>query len=170
MDAIYDCLKNCAVLAANAGGCGISIQNIRVQGSFIQGSNGTSSGIVPLLQVYNNTTRYVDQGGKVWFVIWKRWECLFRSQVFQRWVWNYVQCLVNLFPDLDPDIGPRKRSTLNQSPYFQCILSHPLTFHLHFSCFLLTMTDDSIDGIYDTLKQCAMISKSAGGEHVYVAW
>ena len=70
---------------------------------------------------------------------------------------------------LDPDIGPRKRSTLNQSPNFQCILSHPLTFHLHFSCFLLTMTDDSIDGIYDTLKQCAMISKSAGGEHVYVA-
>ena len=77
MDAIYDCLKNCAVLAANAGGCGISIQNIRVQGSFIQGSNGTSSGIVPLLQVYNNTTRYVDQGGKVWIVIWKRWECFF---------------------------------------------------------------------------------------------
>ena len=65
MDAIYDTLKNCAILAAHAGGCGLSIQNIRAQGSFIQGSNGTSSGIVPLLQVYNNTTRYVDQGGKV---------------------------------------------------------------------------------------------------------
>ncbi|XP_063684533.1 ribonucleoside-diphosphate reductase large subunit-like isoform X3 [Bolinopsis microptera] len=64
MDAIYDTLKNCAILAAHAGGCGLSIQSIRAQGSFIQGSNGTSSGIVPLLQVYNNTTRYVDQGGK----------------------------------------------------------------------------------------------------------
>ena len=65
MDDIYDTLKNCAVLAAHAGGVGVSIQNVRTRGSVIAGSNGTSSGIVPLLQVFNNTTRYVDQGGKV---------------------------------------------------------------------------------------------------------
>ena len=65
MDRIYDCLKTCAVIAKSGGGIGLSLQNLRSTGSFIAGSNGHSSGIVPLLQVFNNTTRYIDQGGKV---------------------------------------------------------------------------------------------------------
>ena len=60
---IYDTLKNCAIISKYAGGIGLSIHNIRASNSYIRGTNGTSNGIVPMLRVYNNTARYVDQGG-----------------------------------------------------------------------------------------------------------
>jgi ribonucleoside-diphosphate reductase alpha subunit len=63
IDGIYDTLKNCAIISKYAGGIGLSIHNIRSSGSYICGTNGTSNGIVPMLRVFNNTARYVDQGG-----------------------------------------------------------------------------------------------------------
>jgi len=63
IDGIYDTLKNCAVISKYAGGIGISISNVRASKSYIRGTNGTSNGIVPMLRVFNNTARYVDQGG-----------------------------------------------------------------------------------------------------------
>ncbi|KAM7507915.1 hypothetical protein LguiA_018368 [Lonicera macranthoides] len=63
IDGIYDTLKECAVISKSAGGIGISVHNIRATGSYIRGTNGTSNGIVPMLRVYNDTARYVDQGG-----------------------------------------------------------------------------------------------------------
>ncbi len=63
IDGIYDTLKTCAKISQSAGGIGLSIHNIRATGSYISGTNGTSNGIVPMLQVYNDTARYVDQGG-----------------------------------------------------------------------------------------------------------
>ena len=63
IDGIYDTLKNCAVISKYAGGIGMSVSNIRASQSYIRGTNGTSNGIVPMLRVYNNTARYVDQGG-----------------------------------------------------------------------------------------------------------
>ncbi len=63
IDGIYDTLKNCAKISQSAGGIGLSIHNIRATGSYIKGTNGTSNGIVPMLRVYNDTARYVDQGG-----------------------------------------------------------------------------------------------------------
>ena len=60
---IYDTLKNCAVISKHAGGIGLAIHNIRASESYIRGTNGTSNGIVPMLRVFNNTARYVDQGG-----------------------------------------------------------------------------------------------------------
>ena len=63
IDGIYDTLKNCAVISKYAGGIGLSISNIRASQSYIRGTNGTSNGIVPMLRVFNNTARYVDQGG-----------------------------------------------------------------------------------------------------------
>jgi len=63
IDGIYDTLKNCAVISKYAGGIGLSIHNIRASQSYIRGTNGTSNGIVPMLRVFNNTARYVDQGG-----------------------------------------------------------------------------------------------------------
>jgi ribonucleoside-diphosphate reductase alpha chain len=63
IDGIYDTLKNCAKISQSAGGIGISIHNIRATGSYIKGTNGTSNGIIPMLKVYNETARYVDQGG-----------------------------------------------------------------------------------------------------------
>lgn len=60
---IYDTLKECAIISKYAGGIGLSIHNIRATGSFIAGTNGTSNGIVPMLRVFNDTARYVDQGG-----------------------------------------------------------------------------------------------------------
>lgn len=63
IDGIYDSLKNCAVISKYAGGIGLSIHNIRSSQSYIRGTNGTSNGIVPMLRVFNNTARYVDQGG-----------------------------------------------------------------------------------------------------------
>jgi ribonucleoside-diphosphate reductase alpha chain len=60
---IYDTLKNCAKISQSAGGIGLSIHDIRATGSYIKGTNGTSNGIVPMLRVFNDTARYVDQGG-----------------------------------------------------------------------------------------------------------
>jgi ribonucleoside-diphosphate reductase alpha chain len=60
---IYDTLKDCANISKYAGGIGLHIHNVRATGSHIRGTNGTSNGIVPMLRVYNNTARYVDQGG-----------------------------------------------------------------------------------------------------------
>merc|ERR1711871_618627 len=63
IDGIYDTLKQCAVISKYAGGMGLSVHNIRAANSYIRGTNGTSNGIVPMLRVFNNTARYVDQGG-----------------------------------------------------------------------------------------------------------
>ncbi|MCA6435863.1 MAG: ribonucleoside-diphosphate reductase subunit alpha [Bacteroidetes bacterium] len=63
IDGIYDTLKQCAKISQSAGGIGISIHNVRATGSYIKGTNGTSNGILPMLKVYNETARYVDQGG-----------------------------------------------------------------------------------------------------------
>lgn len=63
IDGIYSTLKDCALISQSAGGIGLSIHNIRAKGSFIKGTNGTSNGIVPMLKVFNDTARYVDQGG-----------------------------------------------------------------------------------------------------------
>ncbi len=63
IDGIYDTLKNCAKISQSAGGIGLSIHNVRATGSYIKGTNGTSNGIIPMLKVYNETARYVDQGG-----------------------------------------------------------------------------------------------------------
>jgi ribonucleoside-diphosphate reductase alpha chain len=60
---IYKTLSDVAAISQNAGGIGISISNVRATGSYIKGTNGTSNGIVPMLKVYNETARYVDQGG-----------------------------------------------------------------------------------------------------------
>jgi len=60
---IYDTLKSCAQISQSAGGIGLSIHDIRAKGSYIKGTNGTSNGIVPMLRVFNDTARYVDQGG-----------------------------------------------------------------------------------------------------------
>lgn len=63
IEGIYETLKQCALISQSAGGIGLSIHNIRAKGSFIKGTNGTSNGIVPMLRVFNDTARYVDQGG-----------------------------------------------------------------------------------------------------------
>ena len=63
IDGIYDTLKQTAMISQSAGGIGLSIHNIRATGSYIAGTNGTSNGIVPMLRVFNDTARYVDQGG-----------------------------------------------------------------------------------------------------------
>jgi len=63
IEGIYDTLKQCAKISKNAGGIGVAIHCIRSTGSYIKGTNGTSNGIVPMLRVFNNTARYVDQGG-----------------------------------------------------------------------------------------------------------
>ena len=63
IDGIYDTLKNCAKISQSAGGIGLSIHNVRATGSYIRGTNGTSNGIIPMLKVFNDTARYVDQGG-----------------------------------------------------------------------------------------------------------
>ncbi|UJQ44585.1 Ribonucleoside-diphosphate reductase large subunit [Buffalopox virus] len=63
IEGIYDTLKRCALISKMAGGIGLSISNIRASGSYISGTNGISNGIIPMLRVYNNTARYIDQGG-----------------------------------------------------------------------------------------------------------
>ncbi len=63
IDGIYDTLKQTAKISQSAGGIGLSVHNVRATGSYIAGTNGTSNGIVPMLRVYNDTARYVDQGG-----------------------------------------------------------------------------------------------------------
>ncbi|KAK4101873.1 hypothetical protein N658DRAFT_495803 [Parathielavia hyrcaniae] len=63
IEGIYDTLKTCAMISKMAGGIGLNIHRIRATGSYIAGTNGTSNGIIPMLRVFNNTARYVDQGG-----------------------------------------------------------------------------------------------------------
>ena len=63
IDGIYNTLKDCANISKYAGGIGLHIHNVRASGTHIRGTNGTSNGIVPMLRVFNNTARYVDQGG-----------------------------------------------------------------------------------------------------------
>jgi ribonucleoside-diphosphate reductase alpha subunit len=63
IEGIYETLKQCAMISKTAGGIGVSISNIRASESYIRGTNGFSNGIVPMLRVFNDTARYVDQGG-----------------------------------------------------------------------------------------------------------
>ncbi|PKS06861.1 hypothetical protein jhhlp_006937 [Lomentospora prolificans] len=63
IEGIYDTLKTCAMISKMAGGIGLNIHRIRATGSYIAGTNGTSNGVIPMLRVFNNTARYVDQGG-----------------------------------------------------------------------------------------------------------
>lgn len=63
IEGIYDTLKQCALISKSAGGIGVNVHCIRASGTYIAGTNGTSNGLVPMLRVYNNTARYVDQGG-----------------------------------------------------------------------------------------------------------
>ena len=58
---IYDTLKRCALISKSAGGIGLNVHCIRATGSYIAGTNGISNGLVPMLRVFNNTARYVDQ-------------------------------------------------------------------------------------------------------------
>lgn len=75
IEGIYDTLKECAVISKSAGGIGVSVHNIRATGSYIRGTNGTSNGIVPMLRVFNDTARYVDQGGGKRKGIYYFWLC-----------------------------------------------------------------------------------------------
>ncbi|XP_070553949.1 ribonucleoside-diphosphate reductase large subunit-like [Ptychodera flava] len=63
IEGIYDSLKQCALISKSAGGIGLNVHCIRASGSYIAGTNGNSNGLLPMLRVYNNTARYVDQGG-----------------------------------------------------------------------------------------------------------
>jgi ribonucleoside-diphosphate reductase alpha chain len=63
IEGIYQTLQSCAKISQSAGGIGLSIHDIRATGSYIKGTNGTSNGIIPMLRVFNDTARYVDQGG-----------------------------------------------------------------------------------------------------------
>ncbi|KAF2358660.1 Ribonucleotide reductase class I alpha subunit [Trinorchestia longiramus] len=63
IEGIYDTLKQCALISKSAGGIGVNVHCIRAKGSYIAGTNGISNGLVPMLRVFNNTARYVDQGG-----------------------------------------------------------------------------------------------------------
>merc|ERR1719365_557883 len=63
IEGIYDTLKQCALISKSAGGIGLNIHNIRASGTYIAGTNGNSKGLMPMLRVFNNTARYVDQGG-----------------------------------------------------------------------------------------------------------
>ena len=63
VDGIFETLKLCAQISKSAGGIGLAVTNVRAKGSYIKGSGGTSQGLVPMLRVYDNTARYVDQGG-----------------------------------------------------------------------------------------------------------
>lgn len=63
IDGIFDTLKSCAKISQSAGGIGLSIHNVRATGSYIRGTGGSSNGIIPMLRVFNDTARYIDQGG-----------------------------------------------------------------------------------------------------------
>lgn len=63
IEGIYETLKQCALISKSAGGIGVSLTNIRAKSSYIRGTNGHSNGITPMLKVFNDTARYVDQGG-----------------------------------------------------------------------------------------------------------
>merc|ERR1719188_1848659 len=63
LDGIYNTLKQCALISKSAGGIGVACSNIRASGSYVRGTNGYSNGLVPMLRNFNETARYVDQGG-----------------------------------------------------------------------------------------------------------
>lgn len=63
IEGIYETLKQCALISKSAGGIGLSAHIIRAANSYIRGTNGSSNGLVPMLRVFNDTARYVDQGG-----------------------------------------------------------------------------------------------------------
>lgn len=63
IEGIYDTLKTCSLISKSAGGVGVSFQKIRASGSYIAGTNGNSNGIIPMLRVFNDTARFVNQGG-----------------------------------------------------------------------------------------------------------
>lgn len=63
IEGIYDTLKNCALISKWSGGIGVAVHHIRASGSYIRGTGGNSNGLIPMLRVFNNTARYVDQGG-----------------------------------------------------------------------------------------------------------
>ena len=63
IEGIYQTLSKTALISQSAGGIGLSVHNIRAKGTFIKGTNGNSNGLVPMLKVFNDTARYVDQGG-----------------------------------------------------------------------------------------------------------
>lgn len=63
IEGIYDTLKQTALISKTAGGIGVHVHCIRAKGTFIAGTNGVSNGLVPMLRVFNNTAKYVDQGG-----------------------------------------------------------------------------------------------------------
>ncbi|KAI4462839.1 ribonucleoside-diphosphate reductase large chain [Holotrichia oblita] len=63
IEGIFTCLSQCAYISKSAGGIGVNVHNIRAKGTYIAGTNGVSNGLVPMLRVFNNTARYVDQGG-----------------------------------------------------------------------------------------------------------
>ena len=63
IDGIYETLHRCSLISKSAGGIGLSVHNIRASGTYIKGTNGTSNGLTPMLKVFNETARYVDQGG-----------------------------------------------------------------------------------------------------------
>merc|ERR1712051_92753 len=63
IEGIYDTLRQCALISKSAGGIGVAVSNVRASGSYIAGTNGNSNGLTPMLRVFNNTARYVDQGG-----------------------------------------------------------------------------------------------------------
>jgi ribonucleotide reductase alpha subunit len=64
IEGLFDTLKECAIISKYAGGIGLHVHNIRSTGSFIRGTAGVSNGLIPMLRVFNNTARYIDQGGK----------------------------------------------------------------------------------------------------------
>ena len=64
IEGIYDTMKECAQISKWSGGIGLHVHNVRAKGSKILGTNGTSDGIIPMLRVFNNTARYVNQGGR----------------------------------------------------------------------------------------------------------
>lgn len=74
IDGIYETLKTCALISKTAGGIGLNIHKIRSLGSYIAGTNGNSNGIIPMLRVFNNTARYVDQGMPLCFFALVQWE------------------------------------------------------------------------------------------------
>lgn len=97
IDGIYETLKQCAIISKSAGGIGLNIHCIRATGSYIAGTNGISNGLVPMLRVYNNTARYVDQGGNKVSVN------IVREDLLLPWIylWNRL-----IFDDSVPELLP----------------------------------------------------------------
>jgi ribonucleotide reductase alpha subunit len=76
IEGIYNTLKDCALISKWAGGIGLHIHNVRASGSHIRGTNGASNGIVPMIRVFNNTARYVDQC----LMFRPRYDCIYKTR------------------------------------------------------------------------------------------